>query len=220
MQQPTRFAALAAFLLCQTRLAFSFDAPHIWPVEPWKINSLRITVPAGGYRGNGSHTNMSIALAIENPNTVTAGPKPGGSGGGYLSFEPSAATCYTEAPAPGAGGVIKFTSTSCTETTEFSYGAFTVGGTVPDPRRAFDLAFSLEYNVTRWGGVLSKTYDAAARFEVGRNLAEGVYDNVTHTYSYSLRTNSTPAYAQPVMSECQGYCQLPPTNASTATNVP
>ncbi|KAI4871122.1 hypothetical protein F4820DRAFT_463330 [Hypoxylon rubiginosum] len=207
MQQYIRLAALAAFLLCQTRLAASYDAPHIWPLDPWKINSLQVTAPAPGHPG----TVMSIALAIENPNTVSAGPAPHASGGGYLSFAPSAANCTTSAAA--SGGALVYTQARCAETTEFSYGAFAVGGVVADPRR-FELAFNLNYNVTRWGSVWYKVYDAAARFEVGVNLAEGVYDRESGTYSYELMRNSTPVLVRPTMTECKGYCQMPPTNAS------
>ncbi|KAI1768587.1 hypothetical protein GGR53DRAFT_477597 [Hypoxylon sp. FL1150] len=206
MQQPTPLALLAAFLLCQTHLASAYDAtPHIWPLDPWKINRLTITAPAPGHAGT-----IDIAVAIENPNTVSAGPAPHAAGGGYLPFAPSAANC--SATTDGAG--------ECVETSQFSYGTFAVAVAVaaaPSPM-GFDLSFHLDYNVTRWNNVMYKVYDAAARFEVGSNLvAVGKCDDDrTGMCEYELMPESTP-FEIPgiVMSDCKGYCQMPSTNGTS-----
>ncbi|KAI6088689.1 hypothetical protein F4821DRAFT_277124 [Hypoxylon rubiginosum] len=203
MRQPTRLvAALAAvFLFCQTQLASAYDTalPHIWPLDPWKISNLKITVPTFGP--------INISLAIENPNTVSAGPEP--QNNGYLPFAPSAANCSVTAER-GAGPM----KAECVETSQFSYGVFRVTGNNISPPN-FTLAFNLEYNVTRWNSPMWKVYDAPATFEVGKNLTLGKYDNATRAWTYELRPENTPFEIPPAMTDCHGYCYIPPPTNDT-----
>ncbi|KAI1777131.1 hypothetical protein F4818DRAFT_439493 [Hypoxylon cercidicola] len=206
MQQYARLAALAVLLLYQTRLASPYNSnPYIWPLDPWEINRLQITAPAPGQSGS-----IDIDLAISNPNTVSAGPAPHAAGSGYIPFTPSAANCTASA----VSGADALTEATCAETTEFSYGVFAVDGAITDPR-SFGLAFSLNYNVSRWGGVMYKVYDATAHLEVGQDLADGVCDGASGTCEYELLAGSTPILVQPTMTDCKGYCQMPPASANT-----
>ncbi|OTA92883.1 hypothetical protein M434DRAFT_31497 [Hypoxylon sp. CO27-5] len=194
--------ATLAVSLCMTGLAASYDTtPFIGPLKPWKVNSLRITAPAQGASGT-----VDIELAIENPNTVSAGPAPHAAGGGYLPFNPSAANC--SAVQDGADpGVAHDT---CVETSELSYGVWSVEVAAAriDPTN-LDLAFTLNYNVSRWGQQLWKVYDGTGHFAIGTNLADAVCDGASGTCVYELKADATPVLIPPTMTECQGTCSLP-----------
>lgn len=197
--------ATLAVSLCMARLAASYDTtPFIGPLDPWKVNNLRITAPAQGSSGT-----VAIELAIENPNTVSAGPAPHAAGGGYLPFSPSAANCSAVQDGTDPGIV----HATCVETSELSYGVWSVE-VVPgaaarvDPTN-LDLAFTLNYNVSRWGQQLSKVYDGTGHFAVGTNLADAVCDDASGTCLYELTAEATPVLIPPTMTECQGTCSLP-----------
>ncbi|KAI1380381.1 hypothetical protein F4677DRAFT_406683 [Hypoxylon crocopeplum] len=195
MQFPS-FLLLPATFAVLSGLASAFDTtPFIGPLDPWKVTRLQITAPATGP--------ASVDLAVENPNTVSAGPAPHAAGGGYLPFSPSAANC-TAVDADAALG-----DDACVETTEFSYGVWSVDATGPIDPQNLDLSFTLNYNVSRWGSVLVKVYEATAHFAVGLNLADGVCDNVSGTCEFGLLPGSTPVLIPPTMTQCQGTCSLP-----------
>ncbi|KAI1403874.1 hypothetical protein F4819DRAFT_182157 [Hypoxylon fuscum] len=191
--------ATIAVLAYQTDLALANDStPFIGPLDPWKVNSLQVTVPAKGRSGI-----VDIELAIENPNKVSAGPAPHAAGGGYLPFSPSAANCSTGVD---SGVTVQ---NVCTETSQSSYGVWTVDlpkGAV-DPQN-LELTFNLNYNVTRWGGILYKVYTATGYFVVGKNLAKGVCDDASGTCSFELQNGSAPVLVQPTMIACKGTCDL------------
>ncbi|KAI0169007.1 hypothetical protein GGR52DRAFT_501815 [Hypoxylon sp. FL1284] len=206
MQLHAHRAHLTVFLLSlQTRLAASYDTtPHIWPLDPWRISQLRITAPAPGRSGT-----VDIGLAIENPNTVSAGPAPHAAGGGYLPFAPSAANCtLAEVPSESGSTELLDTAVVCNETTEFSYGVWTVTSASASDA-GFDLAFRLSYNVSRWGGILYKVYDGTAQLEVGQDLTEGVCDDAADKCEFALAPGSDPVLVAPTMTDCKGYCQMP-----------
>ncbi|OTB09525.1 hypothetical protein M426DRAFT_316068 [Hypoxylon sp. CI-4A] len=187
---------LVTILLSVTNLAHSYDAtPFIGPLDPWQVSSLQVTTTAT------TSDATTISLAIRNPNTVSAGPAPFAAGGGYLPFNPSAANCSL------AGS-----SEACIETTEFSYGVWTVDVAPGFDPRSFDAKFSLDYNVTRWNSVWYKVYKGTGHFEVGINLDEAVCedgDEKKNTCVYGLGAAQTPVLVTPTMTECKGTCSLP-----------
>ncbi|KAI0849741.1 hypothetical protein F5Y00DRAFT_234673 [Daldinia vernicosa] len=202
MQLPRSLGISTAVLLCQIRVALSYDTtPFIGPLDPWRVTRLQITAPEPGHSRP-----FGIDLAISNPNKVSAGPAPHAAGGGYLPFAPSAANCTVES-ADGDTAV----SNTCIETTQYSYGVWSVdllpGNTTIDPR-SFNLVFTLNYNVTRWGGILYKLYEGMGHFGVGDNLEEGRCDDGSGTCLFTLKVNSTPALIPPTMTACQGTCRL------------
>ncbi|KAI2621966.1 hypothetical protein GGS26DRAFT_256618 [Hypomontagnella submonticulosa] len=201
MQFHRQLATFVVFLFFRTTLACSSGAqPCIGPLDPWTVSRLQITAPTPGRDGP-----LSIDLAIENPNRVTAGPAPHAAGGGYLSFEPSAVNC-TVADEDGK------VNNTCTESEEASpsYGMWSIdvapgAAEKVDPRN-LDLAFNLNYNVTRWGSILYKVYDGTAHFEVGTNMAEGGCDDASGTCVFNLKSESVPVLVSPTMTACQGTC--------------
>ncbi|KAI0113193.1 hypothetical protein F4814DRAFT_420890 [Daldinia grandis] len=202
MQLPGSLGILTVVLLCHTRVALSYDpTPFIGPLDPWKVTRLQITAPEPGRSGP-----LAIGLAISNPNKVSAGTAPHAAGGGYLPFAPSAANCTVETT---DGGIA--VGDTCIETTQYSYGVWSVdlppGITDIDPR-SFDLVFTLNYNVTRWGGVLYKVYEGTGHFAVGDDLEEGPCNDVSGTCLFTLKADSTPVLIPPTMTACQGTCKL------------
>ncbi|KAI0382136.1 hypothetical protein F5Y04DRAFT_49537 [Hypomontagnella monticulosa] len=184
-------------LFFQTILACT--NPCVGPLDPWKVSRLQITAPAPGHDGP-----LSIDLAIENPNRVTAGPAPHAAGGGYVSFEPSAVNC-TVADADGKA------DDNCTETIP-SDGVWSINvapdsAAQVDPRK-LDLSFNLNYNITRWGGILYKVYDGTAHFEVGTNMVESGCDDTSGTCVFNLNSESAPVLVPPTMTACQGTCKV------------
>ncbi|KAI2784290.1 hypothetical protein F4815DRAFT_455252 [Daldinia loculata] len=203
MQLPGSLGILTVVLLWQTRVALSYDTtPFIGPLDPWKVTRLNITAPEPGRSGP-----LHIDLAISNPNKVSAGTAPHADGGGYLPFDPSAANCTVES-ADGGTAV----SDTCTETTHYSYGVWSVdllpGITTYIDHRSFNLNFTLNYNVTRWGWVLYKVYEGTGHFEVGGNLEDGPCDDVSGTCLFTLKADSTPVLIPPTMTACKGTCKL------------
>ncbi|KAI1416534.1 hypothetical protein F5Y13DRAFT_154148 [Hypoxylon sp. FL1857] len=202
MQLSSGRLATLAVSLCLANIAASYDStPFLGPLDPWKVNSMRITAPAAGQPGT-----ADIELAIENPNTVSAGPAPHAAGGGYLPFSPSAANCSAVQDSANPGVV----NNTCVETSQSSYGVWSVevAASRIDPTN-LDLTFTLNYNISRWGEQLSKVYDGTAHFAVGTNLAEGVCDEASGLCTYKLSANATPVLVPPTMTECQGTCSLP-----------
>ncbi|KAI1106569.1 hypothetical protein F4804DRAFT_19057 [Jackrogersella minutella] len=172
--------------------AAAYDTtPFLGPLQPWTVSSLQITAPQKGGQGA-----VDIEVAVANPNTVSAGPAPHAAGGGYLPFSPSAANCSL------AG-----TSEDCEETSDTSYGVWSVGvvGDGVDPTD-LDLKFRLDYNVTRWNAVWYKVYEGTGHFATGVNLVQGGCDGAAGTCEYEI---AAPVLVQPTMTECKGTCTMP-----------
>ncbi|KAL7622224.1 hypothetical protein AAE478_007727 [Parahypoxylon ruwenzoriense] len=216
MRAPRLTAAFPAILLLvQTQLGSAFDPyPFLGPLEPWKVTGLRITAPQEGHSGA-----VHIEFAIDNPNRVSAGTAPHASGGGYVPFLPSSANCTVgwETSSGATDGVSSIYG-NCVETTENSGGVWTAdvlgksmaeaeGRTLFDPRK-LDLAFSLTYNITRWGGVMLKVYNGTAHFAVGENPEDGFCSDESGTCEFGLKNGSAPVLVEPTMTACQGTCHL------------
>ncbi|KAI1488192.1 hypothetical protein F5X96DRAFT_646792 [Biscogniauxia mediterranea] len=184
MQPPSAALRLVAAATTLLSAAQAADEPFLGPLAPFEVSAL--SAPCGAAN---SH---NVTLTVANPNRVTAGRAPHAEGGGYWSFENSTARCAT-------GGCAEVSSASSSSSAQWSFRVS--NGT----EAGFDVAFTLVYNVTRWGGVYYKVLEGTGRFVVGEQLVKRGGDD-DDGCELVLADGAAPVLVPPTITDCKGTC--------------
>ncbi|KAI0391840.1 hypothetical protein F5Y17DRAFT_438866 [Xylariaceae sp. FL0594] len=193
--------------------------PPWYPLEPWQISALHSRNPhKSPYGVNAS----SLVLTVANPKRVAAAPAPHGSGGGYVVFGNSTATCEihwsTDSATP-----YGYSSVACTPAqldgngqggdTYVPYWTMTLNEVHEDLSSPGDhylaLSFELVHNATVYGQKAYKRMTGAVTLRsagAGANLQGNCGDGANGECVYDLKDGAAPVLFQPTLQECRFAC--------------
>ncbi|KAI2641371.1 hypothetical protein GGS26DRAFT_1717 [Hypomontagnella submonticulosa] len=206
MKFGNRTLVLLSGLLCQAGTVVSKDPPlpPWYPLKPWEFSGFRAQYPRYGPYGPNE---TSMEFAISNPSLIPAGPAPHASGGGYVVFENSTATCLihwkNDTMTPHGN-----TKTTCPGTESGATHAewnITIQQIIDiPPTNYIDISFSLAYRLHAYGSDFYKLMTGNVRLQTGDNMEGGCDD--AGRCSYGLIDGTAPLLVQPTLQECKYAC--------------
>ncbi|KAI1371363.1 hypothetical protein F4677DRAFT_313675 [Hypoxylon crocopeplum] len=199
---------LLSGFLSQSNIALSEDPPlpplpPWYPLKPWEVSSFHASNPQDSpYSANAT----SLELTIANPSWIPAGPAPHASGGGYVVFQNSTASCvlHWKEDAETPYGNLKGTCDSPQTDATRSEWNITINQIHDEPAHYMDLSFSLAYHMYVYGTDMYKMMSGFLHVQLGENLDGGCDED--GLCSYSLKNGSTPLLVQPTLQECRSAC--------------
>ncbi|KAI1174703.1 hypothetical protein F4777DRAFT_374528 [Nemania sp. FL0916] len=187
--------------------------PPWYPLQAWSISNLSTYNPhTSPYGVNAS----GLYLTITSPQYLPAVPAPHASGGGYVAFNPSTATCELHWKADDETPY-GYSTNSCVPInvgeggTSGAQWTITLNELHTDLSAPgdyyFSLSFALVYNATYYATRGYKLMTGGKSFEAGDNIeGQCTDDDNGGLCEYRLTEASSPALLQPTLQECKSAC--------------